>query len=546
MASSFFQLGYHPTSSPALDVSGNLGIALRGFDRLGNNLETFGANLAKADQDAADRIYAERMNQYKTEADLMNAIQSGKIYDGISGRVSAKVSQQGLQDRLAMLTKDKERRKYENKLQFDKLGDYRSKIFAAAQMGNAALAGKLLQEAAIKEGATGSVVDMLKEDANPSRNALTQAGRLGFERRKYDDLLRDEREIEDLKRFYIDHASNAGHQYDYQKSRDATIEYGKSKGYSNFAQNYLDNWAAVKTGEGQNYWGTSRVLTDPIGTLNEKTPEEKMLGSPNRLPFYDENGYIRNQEPENVDKTIADLKMRNASALNVYSTNFGSINPQKLYSSMQHYQKMDDNAAIEEYMKKNHIPIEDFGEVKKAVLELNAEGLSIPQRLALSDNGGIIEIGTTRGFLGSKYNIKLPKEVADNLRKINKNPERRQAFLSQIENINSILANTAEAESLQKQRQEAYQKYKEAEEKKNKRDTEENRIKYKEAKQYYENLNRYLRRAIKDTNKANNQIKANESKINTQIITDQLNQNSFDADYFLGLKDKPTKFYRGD
>ncbi len=87
MASSFFQLGYHPTHSPTLDVSGNLGIALRGFDRLGANLAEFGITLAKTDQDNADRILAERMNQYKTEADLMNAIQSGKLYDGISGRV---------------------------------------------------------------------------------------------------------------------------------------------------------------------------------------------------------------------------------------------------------------------------------------------------------------------------------------------------------------------------------------------------------------------------------------------------------------------------
>ena len=162
MASSFFQLGYNPTHSPTLDVSGNLGIALQGFNTLGRDLGKFGTTLAKTDQDNADRILAERMNQYKTEADLMNAIQSGKLYDGISGRVSAKVSQQALQDRFKMLKKDEERRKYENNLQFDQLGDYRSKIFAAAQMGNAALAGKLLQEAAIKEGATGSVVDMLK------------------------------------------------------------------------------------------------------------------------------------------------------------------------------------------------------------------------------------------------------------------------------------------------------------------------------------------------------------------------------------------------
>lgn len=545
MASSFFQLGYHPTNSPTLDVSGNLGIALRGFDRLGNNLETFGSNLAKTDQDNADRILAERMNQYKTEADLMNAIQSGKLYDGISGRVSAKVSQQALQDRFTMLQKDIDRRDYENNLEYDKNGDIKNLYLLAQTTGNQAYAQKA--NALARERALNSAISKkLHEDINPTRNALTQAGRLGFERRKYDDLLRDEREIEDLKRFYIDHASNAGEQFDYQKARDAAIAYAKEKGYSNLTQNKFDDWTAFKTGEGKNYYGTSRVLQDMMSSQNEASPEEKMLGSPDRLPFYDDAGRITNKEQENVDKILADLNMRNASALNVYSTNFGSVNPQKLYSSMQHYQKMDDNSAIEEYMKKNHIPTEDFGEVKKAVLELNAEGFSIPQRLAIADNGGNIEVGTTRGFLGSKYNIKLPKEVADNLREINKNPERRQAFLAQIENINSILANTAEAESLQNQRKEAYKNFIKAKEAKDKRDTAETRKAYTDAKQYYEKLNRYLRRAVKDANTANDQMKAIKSKIDMQISTNQLNQNSIDMDYFLGLKDKPTKFSRGD
>lgn len=537
MASSFFHLGYHPTSSPTLDVSGNLGIALRGFDRLGNNLETFGANLAKTDQDNADRILAERMNQYKTEADLMNAIQSGKFYDGISGRVSAAVSQQALQDRFTMLQKDIDRRDYENNLEYDKNGDIKNLYLLAQTTGNQAYAQKA--NALARERALNSAISKkLHEDINPTRNALTQAGRLGFERRKYDDLLRDEREIEDLKRFYIDHASNAGEQFDYQKARDAAIAYAKEKEYSNLTQNKFDDWTAFKTGGGKNYYGTSRVLQDMMSSQNE--------ASPDRLPFYDDAGRITNKEQENVDKTLADLNMRNASALNVYSTNFGSVNPQKLYSSMQHYQKMDDNDAIEEYMKKNHIPTEDFGEVKKAILELNAEGLSIPQRLAIADNGGNIEVGTTRGFLGSKYNIKLPKEVADNLREINKNPERRQAFLAQIENINSILANTAEAESLQNQRKEAYKNFIKAKEAKDKRDTAETRKAYTDAKQYYEKLNRYLRRAVKDANTANDQMKAIKSKIDMQITTDQLNQNSLDMDYFLGLKDKPTKFSRGD
>lgn len=543
MASSFFQLGYHPTSSPTLDVSGNLGIALRGFDRLGNNLETFGSNLAKTDQDNADRILAERMNQYKTEADLMNAIQSGKLYDDISGRVSAKVSQQVLQDRFTMLQKDIDRRDYENNLEYDKNGDIKNLYLLAQTTGNQAYAQKA--NALARERALNSAVSKkLHEDINPTRNALTLAGRLGFERRKYDDLLRDEREREDLKRFYIDHATKAGHQFDYQTSRDATIAYAKEKGYSPHTQNYFDDWAAVKTGEGQNYWGISRVLTDPIGTLNEKTPEEKLLTSPARLPFYDEYGYIKNQEPENVEESLRDLSMRNASALNTYSTNFGSINPQKLYSSIQHYQNMNDNDAIKDFMKNNNIPVEDFGAVKTAVLDLDAENLSIAERLAMVDNGGSIK--PSSWYEPGKYTISFKEGVANNLREINKNPERRQAFFAQTGDINKIISRTNEAIDLQNQRNEAYQKYQEAEENKNKRDTEKTRLAYKEAKRKYENLNRRLRQALTDANAINDPVKANKDVRNTQRITDQLNQNSLDMDYFLGLKDKPTKFSRGD
>lgn len=545
MASSFFQLGYHPTHSPTLDVSGNLGIALQGFNALGRDLGTFGANLAKTDQDNADRILAERMNQYKTEADLMNAIQKGDLYRDISGRVSAKVSQQALQDRFTMLQKDIDRRDYENNLEYDKNGDIKNLYLLAQTTGNQAYAQKA--NALARERALNSAVSKkLHEDINPTRNALTAAGHLGLARKRYEDDKRDLEQLEDLKRVYIDHASNAGGQYDYQTSRDFTIAHGKKLGYSPFVQNAFDNWAANKTGEGQNYWGDTRVLTDKLGSINEKSPEEKLMYSPNRLPFYDKNRYIINQEPENVEESLRDLNSRNTAALNVYSTNFGSINPQKLDTSVQHYQNMSDNDAIDDFMKKNHIPSEDFREVKEALSEVEAEGLSIPQLLALVDNGGNIEVGTTKGFLGSKYNIKFKKDVADNLREINKNPDRRQAFFAQTGNINKLISRTNEAIILQKQRNEAHQKFIEAEEKKNKRNTERNKEAYRNAKQRYENLNRQLRRALTDANAVNDPVEANKAVRNTQRATDKLNQNSLDMDYFLGLKDKPVKFSRGD
>ena len=383
MASSFFQLGYHPTNSPALDVSGNLGIALRGFDRLGNNLETFGANLAKADQDAADRIYAERMNQYKTEADLMNAIQSGKIYDGISGRVSAKVSQQGLQDRLAMLTKDEERRKYENKLQFDKLGDYRSKIFAAAQMGNAALAGKLLQEAAIKEGATGSVVDMLKEDANPSRQSLTAAGHLGLERQKYGDLRRDLEQSAMLRQVYRDFAKDANTPQKQQEAWDQTRKFAKDNGFSYIAINDTNDYVGnlVKS---PGYFGLNRITEGNINTSSDFIP-----------------GIIKTDKGNLLVKDIIQaIKNEASSQRQAINTIANGLDVEKYQNTLNKYDQpniapMD---AVSSYV--DSLGIKDINSKSKLTNWIantaQENGLTIPQTIALLSNNSEFSTGINK------------------------------------------------------------------------------------------------------------------------------------------------------
>lgn len=422
MASSFFQLGYNPIHSPTLDVSGNLGIALQGLNALGRDLGKFGTTLAKTDQDNADRILAERMNQYKTEADLMNAIQSGKLYDGISGRVSAAVSQQALQDRFKMLEKDEERRKYENNLQFDQLGDYRSKIFAAAQMGNAALAGKLLQEAAIKEGATGSVVDMLKEDANPSRNALTAAGHLGLDRQRYGDQRRDLEQIADLRERLRLAMREADTPQKQQEAHDIVNKFGHDKGYSNLALNDLNDYYASIVG-GKGAFGDDRIL-----------PSADLKYDP--TPY----GYYLNKSVDakgntvtslgNIDSTVGIMDTSATLQAERLSSITGGLNPDNFIKNLNKYNKFNSNSsAIDSFNKERGFTDEKFKRnVNDTIQAIRKKyNITVPQALALlEDKYGIST--EWAGISNTPKTIEFDENAIKYVKGLNTDPEKETLF----------------------------------------------------------------------------------------------------------------------
>lgn len=422
MASSFFQLGYHPTNSPTLDVSGNLGISLQGFNALGRDLGKFGTTLAKTDQDNADRILAERMNQYKTEADLMNAIQSGKLYDGISGRVSAAVSQQALQDRFKMLEKDEERRKYENNLQFDQLGDYRSKIFAAAQMGNAALAGKLLQEAAIKKGATGSVVNMLKEDANPSRNALTAAGHLGLARQQYEDNRQNLEQIADLRERLRLAMREADTPQKQQEAHDIVNKFGHDKGYSNLALNDLNDYYASIVG-GKGAFGDDRIL-----------PSADLKYDP--TPY----GYYLNKSVDakgntvtslgNIDSTTGIMDTSATLQAERLSSITGGLNSDNFIKNLNKYNQFNSNSsAIDSFNKERGFTDEKFKRnVNDTIQAIRKKyGVTVPQALALLEDK--YEISTEwAGISDTPKTIEFDKNAIKYVKGLNTDPERETLF----------------------------------------------------------------------------------------------------------------------
>lgn len=437
MASSFFQLGYHPTSSPTLDVSGNLGIALRGFDSLGRDLGIFGANLAKTDQDNADRILAERMNQYKTEADLMNAIQSGKLYDGISGRVSAKVSQQALQDRFTMLQKDIDRRAYENNLEYDKNGDIKNLYLLAQTTGNQAYAQKanaLARERDLKS----AVSKKLHEDINPTRNALTSAGHLGLARKQYGDRRQDLEQSAMLRQVYRDFAKDANTPQKQQEAWDKTRKFADDHGFSYVAINDTNDYVGnlVKS---PGYFGLNRITEGNINSSSDFIPGMIKTDKGNLL----------------VKDIIQTMKNEASSQRQAINTIANGLDVEKYQNTLNKYDKpniapMD---AVSSYV--DSLGIKDINTKSKLTNWIantaQENGLTIPQTIALLSNNSEFSTGINEWLPNTDPSFSLNQRQINFLKEINKDQIRSKSLIAVNRNLNKLreienLATSAETQ----------------------------------------------------------------------------------------------------
>lgn len=437
MASSFFQLGYHPTNSPTLDVSGNLGIALRGFDSLGRDLGIFGANLSKTDQDNADRILAERMNQYKTEADLMNAIQSGKLYDGISGRVSAKVSQQALQDRFTMLQKDIDRQDYENNLEYDKNGDIKNLYLLAQTTGNQAYAQKA--NALARERALNSAVSKkLHEDINPTRNALTAAGHLGLARKQYGDQRRDLEQSAMLRQVYRDFAKDANTPQKQQEAWDKTRKFADDHGFSYVAINDTNDYVGnlVKS---PGYFGLNRITEGNINSSSDFIPGMIKTDKGNLL----------------VKDIIQTMKNEASSQRQAINTIANGLDVEKYQNTLNKYDQpniapMD---AVSSYV--DSLGIKDINTKSKLTNWIantaQENGLTIPQTIALLSNNSEFSTGINEWLPNTDPSFSLNQRQINFLKEINKDQKRSKSLIAVNRNLNKLreienLATSAETQ----------------------------------------------------------------------------------------------------
>lgn len=106
------RLTYQNVNAPNWNITAGLALANK---TLGDALKGFSDSLGdfkEADQANADAILRERMLGLKTEDDFYNALQSGSLLDGISGRITAKAAENAWKDRNDLLNQDANRLQY--------------------------------------------------------------------------------------------------------------------------------------------------------------------------------------------------------------------------------------------------------------------------------------------------------------------------------------------------------------------------------------------------------------------------------------------------
>ena len=132
------KLTYQNVNAPNWNITGGLALANA---TLGNALKGFSDSLGdfrEADQANADAILRERMLGLKTEDDFYNALQSGSLLDGISGRITAKAAENAWRDRNDLLTQDKTRLQYNIDTALAGASDLQSAIEIALTNGDVA------------------------------------------------------------------------------------------------------------------------------------------------------------------------------------------------------------------------------------------------------------------------------------------------------------------------------------------------------------------------------------------------------------------------
>lgn len=132
------RLTYQNVNAPNWNITAGLALANR---TLGDALKGFSDSLGdfkEADQANADAILRERMLGLKTEDDFYNALQSGSLLDGISGRITAKAAENAWKDRNDLLNQDANRLQYNIDTALAGASDLQSAIEVALTNGDVA------------------------------------------------------------------------------------------------------------------------------------------------------------------------------------------------------------------------------------------------------------------------------------------------------------------------------------------------------------------------------------------------------------------------
>lgn len=239
------RLTYQNVNAPNWNITGGLALANA---TLGNALKGFSDSLGDfkaTDQANADAILRERMLGLKTEDDFYNALQSGSLLDGISGRITAKAAENAWKDRNDLLTQDANRLQYNIDTALAGASDLQSAIEVALTNGDVAGYNRIISSEPFLNLPV-QAQQKLMGDINQELLNRTRAASIGrADRIKNEAATLAEAFIEAERRNNPEGSIEIS-----QKNHDDTVALGKARGYSDVSMQEFRNLtpSLTKTG----------------------------------------------------------------------------------------------------------------------------------------------------------------------------------------------------------------------------------------------------------------------------------------------------------
>lgn len=262
------KLTYQNVNAPNWNITGGLALANA---TLGNALKGFSdslGNFREADQANADAILRERMLGLKTEDDFYNALQSGSLLDGISGRITAKAAENAWRDRNDLLTQDKTRLQYNIDTALAGASDLQSAIEIALTNGDTAGYNRIIGSKAFKDlpvqaqqELMGDITQRLLNRARAS--SIGRTDRIDNESATLAELF-SEAERKNNPEGSIEMS---------QKNHDDVLAIGKARGYSDVSLQKFRNSTPSLTKTGFDGRTGGNVLANDASKILDKVSE---------------------------------------------------------------------------------------------------------------------------------------------------------------------------------------------------------------------------------------------------------------------------------
>lgn len=290
------RLTYQNVNAPNWNITGGLALANA---TLGNALKGFSDSLGDfkaADQANADAILRERMLGLKTEDDFYNALQSGSLLDGISGRITAKAAENAWKDRNDLLNQDANRLQYNIDTALAGASDLQSAIEVALTNGDVAGYNRIISSEEFLNLPV-QAQQKLMGDINQELLNRARASSIGrADRIKNEAATLAEAFIEAERRNNPEGSIEIS-----QKNHDDTVALGKARGYSDVSMQEFRNLTPSLTKTGFDGRTGGNVLANDASKILDEVSEATGSIVPGKYVITRSNGQ---QELADIDKSV--------------------------------------------------------------------------------------------------------------------------------------------------------------------------------------------------------------------------------------------------